>query len=534
VSAAETALAAPAKPSSPIEQALALRQRGQIAEAERVLRGVLAAEPDHFDARHLLGLICHQQGRNIEALQLVSALLKAAPHSAELINNCGLIFAALTQHQVALACFESALALSADNLAALKNRAGMLKRLRQPEQALAAYEAVLAQDARDLDALNECGGLLTALNRPDEALAYYQRALAVAPGVVELHINKGAALVALNRHLEAFESFSAAIAIDPERAEAQYNQSLVRLRLGNFKNGWPQFEWRWKKFVGAGQQRFSGAPLWRGDAPLADKTILLLAEQGLGDSIHFMRYAPLVAALGARVVLGIQSPLQAIAGTVPGVALVAGEGEPLPPLDFHCPLLSLPLAFKTDRATVPANVPYLRAPDERLAAWRGRVPANGRLRVGVCWAGSAAHLNDRNRSIALARFATLLTVPGVDFVSIQKETSEAERALLRASGVVQLGAECADFADTAAILSMLDLLISVDTSVAHLGGAMGKAVALLLPFASDFRWLVDRADSPWYPTMRLYRQPAIGDWETPLDRLRQELAVVAGRADKSP
>jgi hypothetical protein len=308
----------------------------------------------------------------------------------------------------------------------------------------------------------------------------------------------------------------------------------VRLRLGNFKNGWPQFEWRWKKFVGAGQQRFSGAPLWRGDAPLAGKTILLLAEQGLGDSIHFMRYAPLVAALGARVVLGVQSPLQALAATVPGVTLVVGEGEPLPPLDFHCPLLSLPLAFKTDRATVPANVPYLRAPEERLAKWRDRVPLNGRLRVGVCWAGSAAHLNDRNRSIALARFATLLTVPGVDFVSVQKETSEAERALLRASGVVQLGPECTDFADTAAVVSMLDLLISVDTSVAHLGGAMGKAVALLLPFASDFRWLVDRTDSPWYPTMRLYRQPAIGDWDTPLQRLREELAVVAGRADKSP
>ena len=174
---------------------------------------------------------------------------------------------------------------------------------------------------------------------------------------------------------EALESFSAAIAVDPERAEAHYNQSLVRLRLGNFKNGWPQFEWRWKKFVGAGQQRFSGAPLWRGDAPLADKTILLLAEQGLGDSIHFMRYAPLVAALGARVVLGVQSPLQALAATVPGVTLVAGEGEPLPPLDFHCPLLSLPLAFKTDRATVPANV--------AIAAHRARgsySPPSGKAR----------------------------------------------------------------------------------------------------------------------------------------------------------
>jgi tetratricopeptide (TPR) repeat protein len=531
MSAAEAAPGAQA--SSPIQQALASREPGQLAGAERMLRGILAVEPDHFDARHLLGLICHQQGRNVEALQLVGALLKAAPRSPELLNNCGLILTALTQHQQALACFEKAFALNTGNLAALKNRAGALKRLRRFDDALAAYEAVLALHADDIDALNECGGLFTALNRPEEALACYQRALVAAPGVAELHINKGTALVALNRHEEALESFSAAIAVDPERAEAHYNQSLVRLRLGDFQSGWRQYEWRWKKFVGAGRGRFSGAPLWLGEEPLKDKTILLLAEQGLGDSIHFMRYVPLVAALGARVVLGVQSPLKAVAATQPGIALVVGEGEPLPPLDFHCPLLSLPLAFKTELATVPANVPYLRAPEERLAQWRGRVPANGRLRVGICWAGSAVHLNDRNRSIALDRFAALLTVPGLDFVSVQKETGEAERALLRASGVVQLGPECADFADTAAVLSMLDLLISVDTSVAHLAGAMGKAVALLLPFASDFRWLVERTDSPWYPTMRLYRQPAIGDWDTPLRRLRQELSVVAERMGQS-
>jgi tetratricopeptide (TPR) repeat protein len=533
MTAAEAASAAQPPTLRPIEQALASQQSGQLAGAERMLRGILAVEPGHFDAQHLLGLICHQQGRDVEALQLVSALLRTAPGSAELLNNCGLIHTALTQHQQALACFEEVLALNAHNLAALKNRAGALKRLRRFDDALAAYEAVLAHDAGDIDALNECGGLLTSLNRPEEALACYERALAVAPGVAELQINKGTALVALNRHRDAFESFAAAIAIDPQRAEAHYNQSLVRLRLGDFKSGWPQYEWRWKKFVGGGQGRFSGAPLWLGETPLKDKTILLLAEQGLGDTIHFMRYVPLVAALGARVVLGVQAPLKAMAATVPGAALVAGEGEPLPPVDCHCPLMSLPLAFKTDLGTVPANIPYLQAPIDRLNTWRGRMPANGRLRVGLCWAGSAAHLNDRNRSIALERFATLLTVPGLDFVSVQKEAGEAERALLRASGVVQLGPDCTDFTDTAAVLSMLDLLVSVDTSVAHLAGAMGKAVALLLPFAPDFRWLLDRTDSPWYPTMRLYRQPAIGDWETPLQRLRQELSAVAGRAATS-
>jgi hypothetical protein len=529
VSAAETISAARRRPLSSIEQALALRQRGQLAEAERILRDILASEPGQRDARHLLGLICHQQGRNIEALQLVGAVLAGAARSAELLNNYGLILAALARHQEALGHFEEALALGANNLSALRNRAGALKRLQQFDRALAAYEAVLALNPNDVDALNECGGLLTWLNRPAEAVACYDKALAGAPGIAELHINKGTALVALNRHEEALESFVAAMRIDPERAEAHYNQSLVHLRLGAFRSGWQGYEWRWKKFVGAGQGRCAAAPLWLGAEPLNDKTILLLAEQGLGDSIHFMRYAPLVAARGARVILAVQSPLKAVAATVPGVALVLGEGEPVPQVDFHCPLLSLPLAFQTDLATVPANIPYVRAQDERLNKWRGRMPSNGRLRVGVCWAGSATHLNDRNRSIALERFATLLSVPGFDFVSVQKEVSEPQGALLGAHGVTQLGQEFTDLADTAAVLAMLDLVISVDTSVAHLAGAMGKAVALLLPFAPDFRWLLDRTDSPWYPTMRLYRQPAIGDWEAPLHRLRQELAAVASR-----
>jgi tetratricopeptide (TPR) repeat protein len=527
MSAAGAISTAHPRPLSPIEQALALWQRGQLADAEHILRGILAHEPGHRDAQHLLGLVCHQQGRHVEALQLVGAVLKGASRSAELLNNYGLILAALARHQEALRCFEDALVLGADNLAALRNRADALRRLQRFDQALAAYESFLALKPDDIDALNECGGLLTWLNRPAEAVACYERALAFAPRIAELHINKGTALVALNRQQEAFASFADAIAIDPERAEAHYNQSLVRLRLGDFRGGWRQYEWRWKKFVGAGQGRCSAAPLWLGAEPLKDKTILLLAEQGLGDSIHFMRYVPLVAALGAKVILGVQSPLKGIAASAPGVAVVLGDGEPLPQVDFHCPLLSLPLALQTELATVPANVPYLRPPGERVNKWRGRLPASGRLRVGICWAGSATHLNDRNRSIALERFARLLSVPGIDFVSGQREVGEPQAALLRAHDVLQLGQEFTDLADTAAVLAMLDLLISVDTSVAHLAGAMGKAVALLLPFAPDFRWLIERTDSPWYPTMRLYRQPAIGDWDTPLDRLRQELAVVA-------
>jgi tetratricopeptide (TPR) repeat protein len=424
-------------------------------------------------------------------------------------------------------------AIGADHLCTLRNRAGALKGLARHEQALSAYEAVLAVKPGDLDAWNECGGLHVRLGRPAAAIACYDRAIALAPRVAELHINKGTALVALNRFAEALESFAAAAAIAPERAEAHYNAGLVRLRLGDFRRGWRDYEWRWRKATAPVTRRDFAAPLWLGEQPIKGKTILLLAEQGFGDTIQFVRYAPLLAALGARVIVDVPAQLKAVAATVPGVALVLGQGEPAPSVDFYCPLLSLPLAFQTELATVPANIPYLRPHQERLAAWRQRLPANGRLRVGLCWAGNSTHLNDRNRSIPLERFATLLSVPNLDFVSVQKDVSEAEAAILREHGVIELGREFGDFADTAAVVAALDLFIAVDTAVAHLAGAMGKAVALLLPFSPDFRWLFERTDSPWYPTMRLFRQAAIGDWDGPLDRLRQELAVVACRPVKT-
>jgi hypothetical protein len=202
-------------------------------------------------------------------------------------------------------------------------------------------------------------------------------------------------------------------------------------------------------------------------------------------------------------------------------------GNPLPPFDFHCPLPSLPLAFGTEPATIPANVPYIWPSEERLAKWRGRMPGSGRFRVGICWAGSSAHVNDHNRSIPLQVFAPLLSVPGVDFISVQRNVSAEQAAILDERGVTRLGDEFADFSDTAAVIATLDLLISVDTSVAHLAGAMRKAVVLLLPFSADWRWLLDRTDSPWYPSMMLFRQSAIGDWAGPIERLRQELGAAA-------
>lgn len=522
--------AAPAEavpsPAAGITQALAHYQEGRFADAETRCTAILAAEPEHFDALHLLGLVRHRQKRNAEALQLVGAVLKRAPRSAEVSSNYGLIVAALGYHDEALGYFDHALACDAADLYARKNRAASLKQLSRHAQALAAYEAVLEVKSDDIDALNECGGLQARLGHAAAAVDCYDRALALAPSVAELHINKGMALSGLNRFDEALQSFAAAAAIAPDRAEAHHKASLIRLRLGDFKNGWRDYEWRWRT-ARPPQSRQVAAPLWRGDTSLKGKTIFLLSEQGLGDTIQFLRYAPLVAARGATVLLDVPPELKTMAARLSGVAAVFAHGEPAPSADYQCPLLSLPLAFQTEPSTIPSDVPYIRAGEPELAKWRARLPNTGRPLVGLCWAGSATHLNDHNRSIALERFAALLAVPGVDFVSVQKDVSAGEAARLASLGVAQLGRDFADFADTAGALALLDLLISVDTSVAHLAGALAKPVALLLPFSPDWRWMQERTDSPWYPTFRLFRQSRSGDWDSPLDRLRGELQDAA-------
>jgi hypothetical protein len=301
------------------------------------------------------------------------------------------------------------------------------------------------------------------------------------------------------------------------------------LCLGDYRDGWRQYEYRWENKGLKMERRQYPQPVWRGDDDLQGKTILLHAEQGSGDSLQFVRYAPMVAARGATVLLAVPPALRLLMMTVPGVAQVLTDGDPTPAFDLHCPLLSLPLAFGTELATVPRNIPYLWPIPGSVDVWRPRVPDNGRLRVGICWAGNPDHVNDRNRSMALKHLTPVLSLPAIDFFSVQKEVSDSDAAILRDHGVRPLGGEFKDFADTAAAIALLDLVIAVDTSVAHLAGAMGKVVALMVPFSPDWRWLLDRTDSVWYPTMRIFRQAALQDWSDPVERLRQELAEAAER-----
>ena len=322
----------------------------------------------------------------------------------------------------------------------------------------------------------------------------------------------------------ALECYDRVRALQPDFVDAHYNKSLCRLLTGDLVRGFATHEWRWETAQHRSFKRDFKQPLWTGGEDIAGKTVLLHAEQGFGDTIQFCRYAPLVAARGARVVLEVQEPLFALMTGLQGVAELRARGEVLPDFDLHCPLLSLPRAFATRLETVPATVPYLRAAPEKTAHWGERLGVKARPRIGLAWSGRPTHKNDHNRSIELAVFLQIFAGIEADLVSLQREMRDADAELLRTrGGVVHFGADLKDFADTAALIVNLDLVVAVDTSVVHLAGALGKPVWVLLPFIPDWRWLLDRPDSPWYPTARLFRQDDSRQWDGVIARVNAAL-----------
>jgi tetratricopeptide (TPR) repeat protein len=548
----------PTNPAHTIAQALALHQQGRLDEAEKIYSRVLKAQRDNFDALHLLGVLNHQRGKTGEAYRLLTAALKVQPRSPDALSNFALALHALKRSGEALANLDKALALAPFHGDALNNRGNVLLDLKRPHEAVAAFDAVIAQQPRHVQArvnrgnalaelgensralaeydaalalapghplaLYNRGNALRALGREPEAIADYDRALAVVPNHLNAWMNRGLALAAHNRFEEALASYDKVFAIAPEHADAHFNAAMARLTIGDYRRGFAEYEWRWKR-AGMGAPRRFRQPLWLGEFPLAGKTILLHAEQGLGDTVQFARYAPLLARMGGKVVLEVQPELTELLAGLDGVSATVARGEALPPFDLHCPLASLPLACKTEVASIPADIPYLRAPEPSLAKWRPRLEALPGPRVALAWSGRATHANDRNRSLALPQLEPLLSAPGVLFVSVQRELRASDAELLAFKpNIMQLGAELSNFADTAAVLALCDLVISVDTSVAHVAGALGRKTLVLLPFQPDWRWMLERENSPWYPAVRLLRQPKPGDWPSVINRLVETLA----------
>jgi hypothetical protein len=356
-------------------------------------------------------------------------------------------------------------------------------------------------------------------------VAAYDRALSFAADHLKAWNNRGLALQALNRHDEALASYAKALELRKDYADAHFNQALALLTIGEFRRGFEKYEWRWRRSGMPPPGRGYGRPLWLGEYPLERRTILVHAEQGLGDTIQFARYVPTLARAGAKVVLEVQPQLKALLRQIVGAAAVLARGEPLPAFDVHCPLGSLPLALKTEPATIPSADRYVGADEGHIAKWRQHLEALGRPRIALAWSGNPQHMNDRNRSIPLSRLAPLWSTGAMHYLSIQRELRDGDAELLaREPRVMQLGTKLDDFADTAAVLALVDLVITVDTSVAHLAGAMGRPVYILVPFSPDWRWTLAGESSRWYPTARLFRQPSLGDWDSVVERLRGELA----------
>jgi len=394
--------------------------------------------------------------------------------------------------------------VTATDLAAAAATAKAAGRL---DEALKLYALAVTLQPDFIQARLNLGNVLTALDRPVDALLHYDLAIAQQPGYALAHLAKAVALTALNRHEDAIAAYDRALAIDPDFGAAEYGKALRLLQLGRYAEGWPLHEAHWR---GAEPRPYPDTPYWTGVEPLAGKTVLVYAEQGLGDALQFYRFVPELVARGAKVILNVDPALRPLFVGRPEIDRLVTAGEKRPHFDYHVSLLSLPCALGTTLETMPGQAPYVFAPPDRVATWAERLPKS-RLRIGLVWSGNPGHSNDRNRSMPLSALGPLLEVEA-EFVCLHAAVRDADRPSLAASSIVDLTGEIKDFADTAAIVSTCDLVISVDTSVAHLAGAMGVAVWVLLPFSAEWRWMTERADSPWYPSAQLFRQGSPGDW----------------------
>jgi len=507
-------------------QGLALQGLKRPDEALDSYDRALKLEPDYAEACSNRGNALKDLKRLDEALDSYDRALALKPEFAEAHNNRGFALQELKRLEEALDSYDRALELKPDYAEACSNRGNALQALRRLDEALDSYDRALNLNPDDAEAYYNRGLALQALSRLDEALDSYDRAIKLKPDYVEAYSNRGLVLKELKRLNEALDSYDRALKLKPDFADGHLNMSLCRLLMGEFARGWEGFEWRWKSAQierQLGEKRNFTQPLWLGAESLQGKTILLHSDQGLGDALQFCRYAKLVSDLGGRVIMEVPEPLTVLLRNLAGVAQLVGKGSALPSFDYHCPLLSLPLAFRTELNTVPSFNSYIASNPGKVTNWRAKLGERTKPRIGLVWSGSAMHKNDRNRSIPLGTIVERL--PGqFQYVSMQKEVSDADReTLISRSDILHFGEQLIDFTDTAALCELMDVIVSVDTSVAHLAGAMGRPVWILLPFIPDWRWLLDREDSVWYPSARLYRQEKIGDWAGVIERVRTEL-----------
>jgi Flp pilus assembly protein TadD len=506
-------------------------QAGRLSDAGSLYRQVLEVDPANADALHLLGVIARQTGHSDVAVQMIGQAISLNPRAAHFHGNLGIALAELGRFDDAARSYEDALRLRPDDPALLNDLGNALRQAGRYEEAVARYRAALRVRPDAAEVHNNLGITLRQFGRFDEAVACCREALTRMPHAPEAHNNLGLTLMDLGRLAEAEACCRQALRLRPDYAGAHANLGAILLLAGRLPEGWAEYEWRWKAAKDLVARPFA-QPQWTGGAP-GGRVLLVHAEQGFGDTLQFCRYVPRLAS-EARVVLEVPQALLRLLSGLGGLEKIVAQGEPLPPFDLHCPMLSLPYAFATTLDDIPDRVPYLSADAAQAAGWRQRLAGLPGVRVGVAWTGNprpfqpAANAIDRRRSIPFERFARLLDMPEISFVSLQKrETADGQPGLPPGVALHDWTDELGDFADTAALIEALDLVVTVDTSVVHLAGALGKPVWLLNRFDTCWRWLLDRTDSPWYPTLRQFRQPTPGDWDAVLAAVRAALARLA-------
>lgn len=523
------------------------RRKGDIVAAIAHFRAAIELQPDHIPAHNNLANALHAAGDVDAALDIARQTVALAPDRAVLHNNLGGMLQLKGELDAAIAAYQRALELQPDFFLAHLNLGKALVAQEAWESALAAFDRALRLQSTSAETHLERGQVLTRLNRHDDALTAYEHALELAPDMPRAHLYQSVTLIELNHYHLALLALDRALALDPTSAVAWYNRGLALSRLkrcqeglhanleaiarqpdyadahwhvglnalllGDFDQGWNHYEWRWKR-TGADRKRYADHPLWTGQ-DVAGKTVLLHAEQGMGDTLQFCRYAPMVAARGGRVLLEVYPAVAALCSGLSGVAevLPQSQDDGAVEFDYHAPLLSLPHIFGPTLDAIPTAVPYLRAPLRRRQFWQERLGPRTKPRIGLVWSGNPKHRLDHERSIPLEHLAPLLT-PEFQWISLQREVRDRDSASMERFGLTHFGEKLRDFADTAAVIEQLDLVISVDTAVAHLAGAMGMSVWIMLHYNPDWRWMLDRADSPWYPSVRLFRQPIRNDWSS--------------------
>lgn len=526
-------------------------------KALAALESLLAAEPAAFGAFELLRHLLERTGQYAAAAHWLSLFLEQHPQAHGAYRLLGFAMCKLGQFEAGIECFEKALSIDPNDAQCACDRATALAELGRHASALAGYDQAVALEPGLAEAYSYRGNTLLALGQHDAAIASFNQAIALHPALATAFVNRGNAYVQkddyqaalsdydqaialqarnamahanravalkhLHRHSESQASSKAAIALNPEYFEAQFTLALSQLLSGDFEHGFQSYQVRWKTAAFAPVRRQFAQPQWLGESSIAGKRLLVHNEQGLGDSIQFCRFIAGAAQAGAQVIYEVQAPLWDLMQSLSGVQTLVRQGDPLPDFDYYCPVMSLPLALGTRLASLPAPIPYLHASRAQRSQWQQRLGAASGPRIGLVWSGNPKHQGDRHRSIALASLLQALPA-GPQYISLQKEVRDSDTAaLLQRPDLLQFSDAMADFSDTAALCSAMDLVIAVDTSVAHLAGALGIPTWLLLPHLPDWRWLLERTDTPWYPQMRLWRQKSAGDWDAVLQDLHSAL-----------